>query len=126
MLLFFLLVFPSFPQRNICGDLFTLGRCAHRFVAIAQWFVHLSSHPQPMQEYRQLTGHRHNRSFPRIFPAALRKSQSPSPQITIFPKGPQNELSSLHQHRSQIAVSLLLMRICGWLKSGVEKNPPRI
>jgi hypothetical protein len=47
MLLFFLSAFPSFPQRNICGDLFILGHRAHRFVAIAQWFVHLSTHPQP-------------------------------------------------------------------------------
>ena len=72
MLLFFLLVFPSF-QREIAsqdrlgttiansvdpsipffvGVFFTLGHGAQRFVAIAQWFVHLSTHPQPMQQYR--------------------------------------------------------------------------
>src|SRR2546430_1788128 len=39
------------------GELFTLGHRAHRFLAIAQWFVHLSTHPQPMQEYRQLSSH---------------------------------------------------------------------
>src|SRR6266481_9729243 len=62
MLFFFLPVFLSFPQRNFepgspsnddrqlhrplaslfFGELFTLGHGAHRFVAIAQWFVHLS------------------------------------------------------------------------------------
>jgi len=34
------------------GELFTLGHGAHRLVAIAQWFVHLSTYPQPMQQHR--------------------------------------------------------------------------
>jgi hypothetical protein len=72
MLLFLLPAFPGFPQRNFelgspsnddrqfrrplaspfGGEFFTLGRGAYRFLAIAQWFVHLSTHPQPMQQYR--------------------------------------------------------------------------
>ncbi len=41
------------PQPPLfCGELFTLGHGAHRFVAIAQWFVHLSTYPQPMQQHR--------------------------------------------------------------------------
>src|SRR6266404_5505664 len=31
-----------------CSDRNSLGHGAHRFLAIAQWFVHLSAHPQPM------------------------------------------------------------------------------
>src|ERR1700730_16029784 len=30
-----------------CLDRNSLGRGARRFLAIAQWFVHLSAHPQP-------------------------------------------------------------------------------
>jgi hypothetical protein len=53
-----------------------------------------------MQEYRQLSGHRDNRSFLGVFPSSLGKSQAPSPQITIFPKGSQDVVSALHQHCS--------------------------
>src|SRR5260221_5970200 len=31
-----------------CSDRNSLCHGAHRFLAIAQWFVHLSAHPQPM------------------------------------------------------------------------------
>jgi hypothetical protein len=41
---------PSIPL--FFQEFFTLGHGAHRFLAIAQWFVHLSTHPQPMQQYR--------------------------------------------------------------------------
>ena len=33
----------------VCEEFFPLGHGAHRFLAIAQWFVHLSTHPQTMQ-----------------------------------------------------------------------------
>ena len=33
-------------------ELFSLGHRTHRFLAIVQRFVHLSIHPQPMQQYR--------------------------------------------------------------------------
>ena len=29
----------------VCEEFFPLGRGAHRFLAIAQWFVHLPTHP---------------------------------------------------------------------------------
>ena len=41
---------PWHPR--FCRELFPLGHGAQRFVAIAQWFVHLATHPQPMQQYR--------------------------------------------------------------------------
>jgi hypothetical protein len=41
----------------------SLGHCPHRFLAIAQWFVHLSAHPQPMEQYRQLSSYGHHRSI---------------------------------------------------------------
>ena len=31
-----------------CSDRNSLGHCTHCFLAIAQWFVYLSAHPQPM------------------------------------------------------------------------------
>jgi hypothetical protein len=55
------------PDRN------SLSHSAHRFLAIPQWFVHLSAYPQPMQQYRQLSGHGNHRSFLGIFPSSFRK-----------------------------------------------------
>src|SRR6267378_1386708 len=88
-----------------CPDRNSLGHSAHRFLAIAQWFVHLSAYPQPMEQYCQLSGHGNYRSFLGIFSSSLRKLQSPSPQITVFSKRSQNVMRSLHHHRSQIPVS---------------------
>src|ERR1700733_7003761 len=85
----------------------TLGRGAHRFLAIAQWFVHLSAHPQPMQQYCQLSRHGHYRSFLGIFSSSLCQLPSPSPQITVFSQWPQNVVRSLHHHGAQIPVSFL-------------------
>src|ERR1700719_329839 len=88
-----------------CPDRNSLCHCAHGFLAIAQWFVHLSAHPQPMQQYCQLPSHGHYGSLLGILSSSLRKLQSPSPQITVFSKRPQNVMRSLHHHRSQIPVS---------------------
>src|SRR3984957_16376092 len=88
-----------------CPDRNSLCHCAHGFLAIAQWFVHLSAHPQPMQQYCQLPSHGHYGSLLGILSSSLRKLQSPSPQITVFSKRPQNVMRSMHHHRSQIPVS---------------------
>src|ERR1700676_3256551 len=88
-----------------CRDRNSLGHFPHRFLAIAQWFVHLSPYPQPMQQYRQLSSHGHHRSLLGIFPSSLRKLLSPSPQITVLAKRSQNVVRSLHHHRAQIPVS---------------------
>ena len=69
-----------------CPDRNSLGHFPHRFLAIAQWFVHLSAYPQPMQQYRQLSSHCHDGSLLGIFSSSLRKLPSPSPQITVFSK----------------------------------------
>src|SRR5260370_24245928 len=37
-----------------CPDRNSLRHSAHRFLAIAQLFVHLSAYPHPMHQYRQL------------------------------------------------------------------------
>ena len=84
-----------------------LTLCRHLYlVAISQWFVHLSAHPQLMKQYCQLPGHRNDGAFLGIFSSSLGKSQSSSPQITVFSKGSQNVVCALHHHRSQVAVSL--------------------
>src|SRR6202140_3399929 len=64
-----------------CPDRNSLGHFPHRFLTIAQWFVHLSPYPQPMQQYRQLSCHGHHRSLLGIFSSSLRKLASLSPQI---------------------------------------------
>ncbi len=58
-----------------------------------------------MEQYRQLSSHCHYGSLLGIFSSSLRKLPSPSPQITVFSKRPQNVMRSLHHHRSQIPVS---------------------
>src|SRR5437879_4408635 len=58
-----------------------------------------------MEQYRQLSSHGNHRSLLGIFSSSLRKLPSPSPQITVFSKRPQNVVRSLHHHRSQIPVS---------------------
>src|ERR1700733_1054844 len=88
-----------------CRDRHSLGRLPHRFLAIAQWFVHLSAYPQPVQQYCQLSSHGHHGSLLGIFSSSLRKLPSPSPQIAVFSKRSQNVVRSLHQHRAQIPVS---------------------
>src|SRR6202047_5384108 len=88
-----------------CSDRNSLGHGAHRFLAIAQWFVHLSAHPQPVEQYRQLSSHSNYCSFLGIFSSSLCKLQSPSPQITVFSKRSKNVVRTLHHHRSQIPVS---------------------
>src|SRR5580700_581674 len=88
-----------------CRDRHSLGHFPHRFLAMAQGFVHLSAYPQPMQQYRQLSSHGHHRSLLGIFSSSLCKLASPSPQITVFSKRSQNVMRSLHHHRAQIPVS---------------------
>src|ERR1700722_18865397 len=102
-----------------CADRNSLGHRAHRFLAIAQWFVHLSAHPQPMQQYRQLSSHGNHCSFLGIFSSSLRKFQSPSPQITVCSKRPQNVMRSLHHHGSQIPVSFFTDSLLWLALSGV-------
>src|SRR6202163_2090000 len=48
---------------------------------------------------------RHHRSFLGIFSSSLRKFQSPSAQITVCSKRPQNVMRALCHHGSQIPVS---------------------
>src|SRR5580658_1305500 len=83
----------------------TLSHCPHRLLTIAQGFVHLSAHPQAMEQYCQLARHGHYRSLLGIFSSSLRKLQPPSPQITVFSKRSQYVVRPLHHHGAQIPVS---------------------
>src|SRR6202140_5272674 len=96
------------------SDRHSLGHFPHRFLAIAQWFVHLSPYPQPMQQDRQLSCHGHHRSLLGIFPSSLRKLASPSPQIAVLAKRSQNVVRSLHHHRAQIPVSFFADALLGF------------
>src|SRR5207245_2377008 len=55
----------------------------------------------------QFSSDRNNRSFLGIFSSALGQLQSPSPQITVFPKRSENVMRPLHHQGAQISVSLL-------------------
>src|SRR5262249_32867694 len=103
----------------------TLGHGTHRLLAIAQWLVHLSTHPQPMEQYRQLSPHRHHRSFLGIFSSALRQLQPPSPQITVCSKRSQNVMRSLHHHGSQVPVSFFADFLLWFALPGVPASRPQ-
>jgi hypothetical protein len=79
-----------FPAMNLklCGC-----RQLHRS-AVAQRFVGLSAHPQAMQQHGQLSCGRDHRSFLPILAATLRQLQTPTPQIAVRSKRPQNVVRS--------------------------------
>src|ERR1700676_298657 len=72
-----------------------------------------------MEQHRQLSSHGNYRSFLGIFSSSLRKLQSPSAQITVFSKRPQNVMRALHHHRSQIPVSFFADALLWLALSGV-------
>jgi len=74
---------------------------------IPERFVHLSAHPQLVQQHGQLPGHRHHSTLLGIAASPLGQLQSPPPQVAIFPKRAQDIVRALHHHRSQVAVSFL-------------------
>jgi hypothetical protein len=125
MLFFFLPVFPSFPQRNFePGSPRKDDRQLRRPLAPPVLWGALHSRPRRASLCGYCAGVRtplHSPTTDAVgpptfwppqqplvswhFSSSLGKSQSPSPQITILPKGSQNIVCPLHQHRSQIAVS---------------------
>ncbi len=60
-----------------------LGGLLLRRLAVAQRLVHFRRHPQPVQQHRQLPGHRHDRALLRILAAAFGQLQPPPFQIRI-------------------------------------------
>ena len=77
--------------------------------AVAQRFVSLSAHPQAMQQHREFSRRRNHRSFLSVLPATLRQLQTPTAQITVRSKRPQNVVRSLHQQGSQIRIAFLVI-----------------
>jgi hypothetical protein len=49
-------------------------RYRHR-LSMVQRLIHLSTHPEPVEQHRQLPGHRYRRSLLRILPATLAEPQ---------------------------------------------------
>ncbi len=80
------------------------GRNLHS-ATVVQRFVHFSAHPQVMQQHRQLSRRRNDRSFLPVPSTALGQFQSPAPQIAVDPKRTQNMLGALHQERPQIGIA---------------------
>src|SRR4029434_5881176 len=82
-----------------------LGRS--RRLAVAQRLVHFPAHPQPVQQHRQLTSHRHHRTLLRILAPAGGQLQPPALQIRIRTAPAQNAVRRLHQQRAQVDIALL-------------------
>ena len=68
-------------------ELYSLSCCADLLLAIAQRFVDLSTHPQPMQQNCQLARYRHHGTFLGVFPSSRGELLPPPPQIAVFSKG---------------------------------------
>jgi hypothetical protein len=65
-------------------------------VAVVQWLVHLSAHPQVMQHHRQFSCRGYDGSLLAVPSATLGQLQAPAPEITVDAKGSQDVLCSLH------------------------------
>ncbi len=61
--------FSSFPSWN--GFVFLRGRCYCRSAAVVQRFVHISAHPQVMQQHGQLSRGRHDGSLLAVSPTTF-------------------------------------------------------
>ena len=82
-----------------------LRGCRNRHAAaIVQRLVYFSTHPQMMQQHRQLSCRGDNGSLLPVSSTALRQFQSPASEITIDPERSQDMLRSLHQQRPQIRI----------------------
>src|SRR5580700_9420679 len=94
----------SFPSWN--GFVFLRGCCYCRFPAVVQRFVHISAHPQVMQQHGQLSRGGHDGSLLAVSAATRGQLQAPAPQIAVHTEWSQNVLRSLHQQRAQIRIAL--------------------
>src|SRR5512141_1428450 len=100
-------------------------------VAVVQWLVHLSAHPQVMQQHRQLSCRGYDGSLLAVPSTTLGQLQAPAPEITVDAKWSQDVLCSLHQQRSQIRITLFadvhlrlaLTRVpASWLQSQIASH----
>jgi len=87
---------------------------------IAFWLLRSGSYtspadPLPMEQHRQLFELRDHRSLLGIFPPRLRKLPPPSPQITVFSKGPRNVSALPAPSSCEYRSPSLLMPFCGSL-----------
>ena len=73
---------------------------------IAQWFIHFSADPQPMQQDRQFASRRNDGSFLSVLATTLGQLQTPSSQIAISPKRAEYVVRSLHQQGPQVGITL--------------------
>ena len=87
----------------------------HHSRLVAQWFVDLIAYPQLVKRDGQLSSYSNDRSFLGIVSSSLSQLQSPSPQIIVLSKQPQNVAYPLHHQGSQVAISPLLMFSYDWL-----------
>src|SRR5208283_3063370 len=76
-------------RRFILSNSFTaaairrLRRCPFLFGMISERFVRLSAHPQLVQQYRQLPGHRYHSALLGIATSPLGQLQPPPSQVAI-------------------------------------------
>jgi len=64
-----------------------------------------TANPKLVQQNGQFASDSYNRSFLRSFSAALRHTQTPSPQMTIFAEWAQDVLGTTDQQTPQILIA---------------------
>ena len=64
-------------------------------------FINFPRHPQPMQQHRKLTRYRHYRPLFGILPPSGSQGQTPTPQIAVRTKRPQDILTASDQKPPQ-------------------------
>src|SRR6185503_528353 len=101
-----LLPFALFIERYAPVPVGVLLRRSRR-LAVAQRLVHFPTHPQPVQQHRQLASHRHHRTLLGVLAAARGLLQPPPLQIRIRTAPAQNTVRRLHQQRAQVHIALL-------------------
>ena len=72
---------------------------------VSQRVIGFPAHPQLVQQHRQLTGHRRNRSLLGVLASSFGQLQTPAAQITVAPERTENVVGSLDQQGSQAAVA---------------------
>ena len=103
--------------------LLELGGCQHRRTAVVERLVPLSTYPQPMQRHRQFASGGDDGSLLSTLAATLSQPQSPSSQIAVSPKLPEDVLRPLHQQRSQIGIALFTARKIKDFRDRNSKKP---
>src|SRR5260370_31534847 len=100
-------LFPNRCDDACCYFRLRLLRSLLLLLAVAQRFVHLTAHPQAVQQHRQSPCHRNHRSLLGVLPSSFADPLSSPPQIAVLTVRSQHVVRTIHQRLAQILVPCL-------------------